>query len=80
MPLLTNYIFKVLDYTERSLADGRMVTLLNTLRNFNANTCLIEVTLWTFIHHELFIVFHVYKFMNNHIQIDLHMSVYMHKW
>ena len=38
---------------------------------------MIEVTLWTFI-HELFIVFHLYKFIkviNYHIQVDLHMSI-----
>ena len=36
--------------------------------------CMIEVTFWTFIHHELFIIFHLYKFIkviNYHIHVDL---------
>jgi hypothetical protein len=36
MPLRTNYNFNVFDYTDRPLTDGRMATLLNTLRSFNA--------------------------------------------
>jgi len=43
-PLPSNKNFYFLDYPDRPLADGRMVTLLYTLRNFNAerdnNTCM----------------------------------------
>jgi hypothetical protein len=51
IPLRTNKNFYFLDYPDRPLADGRMVTLLyiNTFRNFNAkrdnNACMIKVTL-----------------------------------
>ena len=67
MPLRTNQNFNVLDYPDRPLPDGRKVTLIYTLRNFNAErNNKIHVTLGTFIHHELFTVFSLYKFMKSH--------------
>jgi len=67
IPLPTNKNFYFLDFSDRPLAYGLMVTLLYTLRNFNSerdnNTCMIlEVTLGTLIH----CFFYLYKFMKSH--------------
>lgn len=56
IPLWTNKNFNVIDYPDTFIADGRMVTLLYTLRNFN----------------ELFIVFHLYNFMKSQDSDSFH--------